>query len=400
MFDAVPAAPPDPILGLTDAFNADPMEGKINLGVGVFKDASGHTPILGCVKEAEQLLLEIETTKGYLPIDGDPAYAAAVQGLLLGEGSAIVDAGRAATSHTPGGTGGLRVVGDYLHQQHPAATLWHSDPTWANHPSIFEAAGVPTKTYAYYDPAANALDFDAMRAALAAVPAGDVVLLHGCCHNPTGVDLAPQQWERVASLLAERGVLPLIDFAYQGFAEGLEEDAAGLRAVCGVCDDVLVCSSFSKNFGLYRERVGALTVIAKTADAAAAVQSQVKVCIRRNYSNPPAHGGSIVAAVLKAPALRERWLAELAMMRGRIHGMRALLRDKLDARGINLSPGGNAFITEQRGMFSYSGLTREQVRRLRDDHHVYVVGSGRINVAGITEANADRLCDAIAAVVV
>ncbi len=257
MFQDVTPAPPDAILGLSEAFKADPRPGKINLAVGVYKDANAKTPVLDAVKAAERRLVDTETTKGYLPIDGSPAYAVRVQAMLFGDGHPTVENGRAGTAHTPGGTGGLRVAGDYLQQNHPGATLWLSDPTWANHQPIFAAAGLATKTYPYLDRQRNTLDFDAMLAALRDIPAGDVVLLHGCCHNPTGVDPTPDQWRDIAAVLAERGVLPLVDFAYQGFGDGLDDDAAGLRAVADACNELLICSSFSKNFGLYNERVGA-----------------------------------------------------------------------------------------------------------------------------------------------
>ena len=399
MFATVDVAPPDPILGLTEAFARDTNPAKINLGVGVYKDAFGRTPILESVKAAERKLIESESTKGYLPIEGSPAYAAAVQGLLFGKDNPVVAAERCATTHTPGGTGGLRVVGDYLHRKHPGATLWLSDPTWANHPAIFAAANVPTKTYAYFDAKANGLAFDAMLADLQKMPVGDVVLLHGCCHNPTGVDPTDAQWDAAAKVLAERQLVPLLDFAYQGFADGISEDAACLRALARHVKEMFICSSFSKNFGLYNERVGALTVVAATADEAAAVQSQIKVCVRTNYSNPPSHGGMVVQTVLADAALTSQWQGEVAAMRKRINGMRTLFAESLDKRGVKLNPAGNGFIAQQRGMFSFSGLSKEQVEKLRKEHAIYIVGSGRINVAGMSEQNMDRLCDALAAVV-
>ena len=398
MLETIAPAPPDAILGLTEAYKADPNPAKINLGVGIYKDAAGQTPVLASVKAAERRKLDAETSKGYMPIDGAPAYATAVQRLMFGADSPVIAENRAATANTPGGTGALRIVGEYLRTNHPDASIWMSEPTWANHPAIFEAAGIPIKTYPYFDKVTNGLAFDAMLDALRQMPAGDVVLLHGCCHNPTGVDPTPEQWAAIANVLAERGVLPLIDFAYQGFAAGLDEDAAGLRAVMAKCDEVLICSSFSKNFGLYCDRVGALTVVTHNADTTAAVHSQVKAAIRRVYSNPPAHGSAIVATILDDPALTEQWQAELATMRDRINDMRKLFAAKLDERGVQLSPDGNAFITRQNGMFSFSGLSKDRVAKLRDDHSIYIVGSGRINVAGITADNVDTLCDAIAKV--
>ncbi len=395
MFEKVQSAPPDPILGLTEAFRGDPNPEKINLSVGVYKDASGNTPILECVKEAEKRLLAEESSKGYRPIDGSPQFAAHVLRLLFAPGHPVIESGRAVSAHTPGGTGALRVAGDYLHTVHPQATLWLSEPTWANHPQVFKAAGVNLKTYPYFDAASNALDFASLKSALESIPTGDVVLLHGCCHNPTGVDPSVDQWHEIAAILKARGVTPLVDFAYQGFAEDLAADAAGLRAIAETVPEFLVASSFSKNFGLYNERVGALSVVAGDSSAAGSVLSQIKVRIRANYSNPPAHGGSIVTTVLDDAQLRAQWEEELAAMRSRINGMRSLLVERLAAAGV---PGDYAFITAQKGMFSFSGLTKDQVQRLRDEHAIYIVGSGRINVAGITEANIDRLASAIKAV--
>jgi aspartate/tyrosine/aromatic aminotransferase len=307
-----------------------------------------------------------------------------------------VASGRSATSHTPGGTGALRVAADFLHDNLPSATIWLSEPTWPNHPTVFAAADVPTKTYAYYDSAAHGVDFAAMTAALRQIPAGDVVLLHACCHNPTGADLTLDQWREVADVVRGRKLLPLVDFAYQGFAEGLEEDSAGVRALAGKGCELLVCSSFSKNFGLYNERVGGLTVVARDAERANIVQSQIKRAIRANYSNPPAHGGAVVRNILSDQSLRAQWVDEVAGMRARIQGMRTLLVDKLQEHGV---PGSWGFMTRQRGMFSYSGLTPTHVDELRARHSIYIVRSGRINVAGITPANVDRLCEAIGDVV-
>lgn len=398
MFQNVTMAAPDPILGLTDAFNNDTNPDKINLSVGVYKDANGKTPVLASVKEAEKRILATEASKGYKPIPGAPEYQKAVQRLLFGADSDVLGSGRAATCHTPGGTGGLRVVGDFLKQNTPDATLWLSDPTWANHGSIFEAAGVATKTYTYFDRANNTLDFDAMTAAIESIPAGDVILLHGCCHNPTGVDPSNEQWEAIGKQLAARNITPLLDFAYQGFADGINEDAVGLRALLATCPELLICSSFSKNFGLYCERTGAFTVVTESADTTSKVFSQVKTCIRRNYSNPPAHGGAIVSTILDDAELAQQWEQELADMRNRINGMRKLFVDSLNTKGIQLSATGNEFIVRQRGMFSFSGLNKDQVAKLRDEHAIYIVGSGRINVAGMTENNMAKIIDAIAAV--
>lgn len=399
MFQSVQPAPPDPILGLTDAFKSDPRSHKINLAVGVYQDEHGKTPTLAAVTAAEKWLLDHEPSKSYLGIDGSPGYGKATRQMLFGQESDLVSNGRAVTFQCPGGTGALRVAADYLAANHPGTTIWISDPTWVNHYAIFEAAGLPTKTYAYFNSQSNTLDFEAMLSALQDIKPGDVVLLHGCCHNPTGVDPTQPQWETIARLIQDNSAVPLIDFAYQGFAQGVSEDAAGLHDVLKICDEAFICSSYSKNFGLYRERVGALTVVARNAEQAAVVQSQVKTAVRRNYSNPPAHGALVVEHILQDTALTGQWLDELASMRGRINGMRAALREALDQRGVLLNAEGNGFIEQQKGMFTMSGLTKDQVAKLKADHAIYIVGSGRINVAGITPSNLGTLCDAIAAVV-
>ncbi|MGH7786565.1 MAG: aromatic amino acid transaminase [Candidatus Binatia bacterium] len=395
MFEKVATAPPDPILGLTDAFKQDPRTDKINLSVGVFQDAAGTTPVLPSVKEAERRLLEAERSKSYKPIDGDPDYGRRVRELLFGRDSALVGSGRAATAHTPGGTGGLRVLADFLARSKVSGRVWLSDPTWANHAQIFESAGLTTTTYPYFDKATNGLDFAAMRAALAQVPAGEAVLLHACCHNPTGVDPTAEQWREIAAVVAQRRTLPVVDFAYQGFGEGIEADAVGVRILLEHVDELAICSSFSKNFGLYNERTGALTLVAKDAAQAASVQSQVKVCVRANYSNPPAHGAAIVTAILSDATLRAQWEQEVAGMRERIASMRQLFVDGLKRAGV---PGDFSFIARQKGMFSFSGLTAAQVQRLRDEFAIYAVGSGRINVAGMNERTMPALCAAIAKV--
>lgn len=396
MFEKMEMAPADPILGLNEAFAKDTNENKINLGVGVYKDGEGWTPIFDSVKKAEERILADEDTKDYLTITGLPSYNAAVQVLLWGSDHEIVTSGRAGTVQTPGGTGALRVAGDFIHQHMPKATLWLSDPTWANHPKVFQSAGVPTKTYRYYSPETFGLDFDALIEDLAKIPSGDVVLLHGCCHNPTGVDPSPEQWEKIADVLEGSGVLALVDFAYHGLGDGLEKDAAGLRALSRPGCELLVATSYSKNFGLYRERIGALTVVAADEDASAKALSHVKICVRTNYSNPPAHGAQIVATVLGDPELRVQWDEEVKGMRDRINGMRKKFVDGLEKKGVKRD---FSFIAHQRGMFSFSGLTPEQVAVLREKHSIYIVGSGRINVAGITDANIGPLCDAIAEVV-
>ncbi len=393
MFERITPAPPDAILGLTVAFRNDPNPNKINLGVGVYKDAQGRTPVLHSVKRAEARILETEATKSYLDIDGSPAYAAAVQELLFGAGHEALASKRAVTAQTPGGTGALRVAADFIARVLPGRRVWISDPTWPNHPSIFRAAGLEVATYPYFDAARNGVNFEQMVATVAQIPAGDVLLLHGCCHNPTGSDLTPAQWSQIADLVAERKLLPLIDFAYQGFADGLREDAAGLLAMARPGCELLVASSFSKNFGLYNERIGALTVVAATESAAQSALSHVKQAIRANYSNPPAHGAAIVTTVLSDPDLRAEWEGEVAEMRERINTMRHLFVETLNEKGVARD---FSFIARQRGMFSFSGLNAAQVQALRDRYGIYVVGGGRINVAGMTEANMDYLCAAIA----
>jgi len=396
MFESVQPAPPDAILGLSEAFRADPNPQKINLTVGVYQTPAGKTPVLDVVREAERRLLDANEGKSYLPIPGSPLYATCVQELLFGVGHEANASSRAVTAHTPGGTGALRVAGDFLAQNFPGKTVWLSKPTWPNHPAVFAAAGVAAKTYPYFDAATGGLDFDALKRAIATIPAGDVCLLHGCCHNPTGVDPSPGQWQQLVGLIRDRGILPLVDFAYQGFADGIDEDAAPVRLFCQPGEELIVCSSFSKNFGLYRERVGAMTVVTADGTTADAVASQIKVTIRTNYSNPPAHGGAIVATVLGDNTLRARWVEEVDAMRTRLHDARELLVAKLREHGV---PGDYAFLARQRGMFSFSGLSPEHVDTLREKYAIYIVRSGRINVAGISEDNVDRLCAAIKEVV-
>jgi aspartate/tyrosine/aromatic aminotransferase len=396
MFEILDFAPPDAILGLSDAFRQDPNPHKINLSVGVFKDAQGNTPILACVKEAEKRMLDRETHKSYLAIEGLSDYGRYVSHLLFGADHEIVQARRSTTLQTPGGTGALRVAADLLKRKFPHARVWHSRPTWANHPSVFQAADRLIGSYAYIDATQTGLDFAAMLHDLRQIPQGDVVLLHACCHNPTGIDPTLSQWRQIAQVVAERKLLPLIDFAYQGFGEGLDADAMGLRELARSSPELLVCSSFSKNFGLYCERVGALTIVAGTQAAAEAALSHARVCVRTNYSNPPQHGAGIVATVLGDPGLRVQWQQEVDQMRDRIHCMRTrfveLMRSKTKKRDF-------AFLAGQRGMFSYSGLTPLQVDELRTRHAIYIVTQGgRINVAGMTDENLPRLCDAIASV--
>ena len=395
MFEKLETAKPDAILGLTEAFKKDPNPEKINLSVGVYADANGKTPVMSSVKKAEERILGEEATKGYLPIPGAPAYSAAVQELLFGAGHEIISSKRAVTAHTPGGTGALRVAGDFVKKMFPEKKLWMSDPTWPNHPGVFTAAGLEIKTYPYFDAANNSLDFEAMMGAIREIPEGDVILLHGCCHNPTGVDPTVEQWAKIADVIQERKLLPLVDFAYQGLGIGLVEDAAGLLELCRPGCELLIASSFSKNFGLYRERVGALTLVGSSEEGAQKAMGHLKTTIRVNYSNPPSHGGSIVSTVLGDPALRKEWEGEVKEIRDRINGMRTLFVDTLKAKGVERD---FSFIKNQRGMFSFSGLNKDQVERLKAENSIYIVGSGRINVAGMTAGNMDLLCEAIAKV--
>ncbi len=392
-FATVSAAPPDPILGLTDAFNADPRPTKLNLSVGVYKDAAGKTPVLASVKAAEAKLLAGETTKGYLGIDGLADYRHHVYDMIFGDD---VPADRVSVAQTPGGTAAVRVAAEFLADQCPGAKVWMSNPTWANHGAIFRRAGLEPGTYRYLNADKTGLDFAAMMDDLRTGPsAGDAVLLHACCHNPTGVDPTAGQWLQIADLMAQRGLLPLLDFAYQGFGDSLEQDAAGLRTVVRTCGEAMVASSYSKNFGLYSERVGALSMVVRDAGESDAVASQVKRLIRGNYSNPPRHGGAIVAAILDDGELRRQWMSELDDMRGRITRLRGGFIDAMHAA----APGSDyEFLRPQKGMFSYSGLTPMQVDRLKSEHGIYIVGSGRINVAGIDESRLQWLAKAVASV--
>jgi aspartate/tyrosine/aromatic aminotransferase len=395
LFQNLQPAPPDSILGLAEAFLKDPRPEKINLSVGVYQDAHGATPILASVKEAERRLVAAGAPKSYLPISGLAQYAAGVQELLFGNEHEIVLAGRASTAQTPGGTAAVRAAADTVYRLHPTAKVWISQPTWPNHPSIFAAAGLKVETYPYFDAETNDLALDALLSHLEKIPPGNVVLLHGGCHNPTGVDPTRDQWRRIADVIYARNLFPLIDFAYQGFGDGIREDTLGILTLCRPGQEALICSSFSKNFGLYSERVGALTVVASDRAAAETALSHVKACIRANWSNPPAHGARIVAAVLGDPELRRQWEGEVAAMRERIHGMRRRFVEAMRAAG---SQRDWSFLQRQRGMFSFSGLTPVQVDQLRSEYGIYIVGNGRINVAGMTEANLPPLCRAIAAV--
>lgn len=396
MFEHLTAAPPDAILGLTEAWKKDPNPLKINLGVGIYKDDKGQTPVLDSVKTAEARILASASTKSYMPIGGAPEYSKFVQRLILGEDHPVIEEGRIRTAHTPGGTGGLRVGADFLRKVRPGATVWISRPTWANHKGIFEAAGFTVKEYAYYNPSTRGMDEAAMLADLGNVAAGDIVLLHVCCHNPTGVDMTHAQWQKVGAIAAAKGWLPFLDFAYQGFGAGVEEDRAGLLEMVKACREVLVSSSFSKNFGLYQDRTGAFSVIAANAAQADIAFSHVEIAIRVNYSNPPAHGGLIVSTILADDTLSAQWLEELARMRHRIAEVRTKFVNAMKAAGIKTD---FSFIQQQKGMFSFSGLSDDQVAHLREKRSIYIVKGGRISVAGITSQNIGYLCDSIKEVV-
>ena len=391
-FASVPLAPRDPILGLTEAFNADQNPAKVNLGVGVYQDANGKLPLLDCVRRAEQRLAVDPKPRGYLPIDGLPAYVAAVRSLVFGEGSPVLD--RVVTVQALGGTGALRVGADFLRRFAPDAKVLISDPSWENHEALFTRAGFTVESYRYYDPVARAVDFEGMVADLAAAPAGTIVVLHACCHNPTGYDLTAQQWKRVLQVVRDGDLLPFLDMAYQGFANSLEADAQVVRDFAESGLPVLVATSFSKSLSLYGERVGALSLVCGDPDEAQRMLSQDKIVIRTNYSNPPTHGANLVATVLGDPELRTLWVSELGAMRDRIKSMRHRLVAGLEATGID----DMGFIETQVGMFSYSGLTKAQMVTLRDEYGVYGTDKGRICVAALNDHNVDYVCQAIAAV--
>lgn len=394
LFAAVEMAPRDPILGLNEAFNAETNPKKVNLGVGVYFGDDGKIPLLAAVKAAEKARLETQPPRGYQPIEGTPAYNGAVQALLFGKDSELLAAGRAVTCQCLGGTGALKVGADYLKRLLPDATVYISDPSWENHRALFESAGFPVKDYAYYDAATRGVNFAGMKAALAAMPAKSIVVLHACCHNPTGADLTTAQWAEVVAAIKERNLVAFIDMAYQGFADGIKQDAAALDLFAASGLQFFVSSSFSKSFSLYGERVGALSIVTAGKDESARVLSQVKRVIRTNYSNPPTHGGAVVAAVLSSPELRQMWEDELAGMRERIRAMRASLVDNLKAAGAP----DFSFINVQRGMFSYTGLTAAQVERMRAEYGIYAVGTGRICVAALNTRNIGYVAEAMAAV--
>jgi aromatic-amino-acid transaminase len=393
----VEMAPKDPILGVTEIYNADTNPNKVNLGVGVYLDDNAKVPVLQAVRTVEQKLAETAMPRNYLPIDGLPAYNKAVQAVVFGADNELVKSSRIVTVQTLGGTGGLKVAADYWRRVNPNAEAWISDPSWENHRALLEFAGFKVNTYAYYDAQTHGLRFDAMLASLNTIPEGDIVVLHACCHNPTGVDLTMAQWEKVIEVVKARNLLPLLDLAYQGFADGLDADAAAVRAFAKACPAVFVASSFSKSLSLYGERVGAFSVVTDSAEQAAKVLSQVKRVIRTNYSNPSTHGGQTVAAVLTTPELRTQWEAELGQMRDRIKTMRRALVEKIRAQRADFD---FSYVVDQRGMFSYSGLTKEHVRRLREEYSIYALDSGRICVAALNSKNVDYVANAIAKVLI
>jgi aromatic-amino-acid transaminase len=396
MLAAVELAPRDPILGISEAYAADPNPLKANLGVGMYYDDSGKLPLLECVSRAEQELSAKGAPRGYLPIDGIAAYDKAVQALVFGADNEVVTSGRTITLQALGGTGGLKIGADFLRRFAPSAQVYISDPSWENHRALFEGAGFVVQTYGYYDPATRGLDFDGMLSSLGRVPHGSIVVLHACCHNPTGVDPTPEQWTRIIDVVRAGGLVPFLDLAYQGFGDGTEADAAVVRQFAATPGPLFVSTSFSKSFSLYGERVGALSVVAADRDEAQRVLSQIKRVVRANYSTPPTHGGQIVTAVLGTPELHALWEAELAMMRNRIKLMRAELVERLHERVPNAN---YRYILAQRGMFSYTGLTKAQVARLRSEFSIYAIDTGRICVAALNSRNVEAIANAIAAVV-
>ncbi len=391
MFESLEQLSPDPILGLMAAFREDARTQKIDLGVGVYRNDAGDTPIMQCVVEAEQRRHDTETTKTYIGPPGTPEFNVAARGLMFGAQHAVLKDNRVAGVQTPGGCGALRVGAELIKRARPQTTIWVSAPTWANHVPLLGNAGLAIKEYDYYDKSTHGLNADAMMAALAEVPSGDIVLLHGCCHNPSGVDLKPEHWDAVGRLANERGFTPFIDLAYQGLGDGLEADALGVRVLANACPELIVASSYSKNFGLYRERVGALQIVSPNPAQTGIVQSQLASVVRGIYSMPPAHGAALVEIILGDEALHASWIAELDGMRERINGLRDLLAQRLGERtGQDFG-----FIREQRGMFSFLGISQAQVERLREEFGIYMVDSSRINVAGVNGANIDHFVESM-----
>jgi len=394
MFEQLKPVPTDPILGLMSEYKADTNPKKVDLSVGVYKNETGDTPVMRAVKKAEQIRLETETTKSYLGLAGDVQYNELMTSLVFGD-HATVKANRIKTAQTPGGTGSLRVAAEFIKRSNPNASIWVTNPTWANHFSIFGAAGLETKEFPYFDFDTMGLKFDEMVSTLNTVPAGDVVLLHACCHNPSGMDLTLEQWQIVADISKKQGFTFLIDSAYQGFGKGLDEDAAGVRLLAEQLDELLVCASCSKNFGLYRDRVGAFSVMTATAEQTEIAYSVALNVIRAIYSMPPAHGAAVVANILSNPQLRALWEEELQEKRTRINGLRSYIVEKFKEHNV---PGNFDFIAKQNGMFSFLGIDKEAIQTLKDDYSIYIVGSSRINVAGVNKSNADYLAKALATV--
>ena len=396
IFVAVELAPRDPILGLNESFNADTRSTKVNLGVGVYFDDNGKIPLLAAVKAAEDARVKAALPRGYQPIEGAPAYNQAVQNLLLGKDSALIANGQVITAQALGGTGALKIGADYLKRLNPNAKVYISDPSWENHRALFESAGFVVENYPYYDAATRGVNFVGMKACLNSLDAGSVIILHACCHNPTGADLTDTQWQEVVELCRARNLVPFLDMAYQGFADGIEPDAVAVRAFSASGLQFFVSSSFSKSFSLYGERVGALSIITAGKDESARVMSQLKRVIRTNYSNPPIHGGALVATVLASPELRQMWETELAGMRDRIRTMRTSLVESIKAQGVVQD---FSFVIQQRGMFSYTGLTVAQVERMKEEFGIYAVSTGRICLAALNTKNVDYVAKAIATVI-
>ncbi|GIU35552.1 aspartate/tyrosine/aromatic aminotransferase [Shewanella schlegeliana] len=396
MFNKLTAMPADPILGLLTKYREDIHPQKVDLGVGVYKDETGHTPILSCVKKAEKFRLDTESTKVYIGPTGSADFNRLMSELAFGIDNPAIIANRVRTLSTPGGTGALRVAADFIKRCNPNTVVWVSDPTWANHTGLFEAAGITVKTYPYYDYDTKSLKFDEMKATLSNVSADDVVLLHACCHNPSGADLTPTQWDEIIALTAHKGFTPLIDMAYQGFGDGVDEDAYGVRKMAASVENMVLCSSCSKNFGLYRERIGACSIIGKDATSADIAFSVLLYVVRCIYSMPPAHGAAIVETILGSDELKQEWLGELKVMRERINGNRAMLVTKLREKGVQRN---FDFVAEQKGMFSFLGITPAQVTELQEHYSVYMVDSSRISIAGIGTGNVDYLAESIAKVI-
>ncbi|RVU34317.1 aspartate/tyrosine/aromatic aminotransferase [Rheinheimera riviphila] len=394
MFSHLQPVATDPILGLMATYKEDPNPLKVDLGVGVYKDEQGHTAVLECVKKAEKLRLDHEDSKTYIGMAGDLSFNAHIEKLAFGPHKVLLE-GRTTTAHTPGGTGALRVAAEFIKRANPDATIWVTNPTWANHISMFQAAGLKVKEYAYYDYSTKGLQEEQMFAELAQVPAGDVVLVHACCHNPSGMDLNFAQWQRFTALAKEKGFTPLVDMAYQGFGLGLDEDTAGLRHLANEVAELILCTSCSKNFGLYRERIGAVSVVAADKKTVEIARSVLLSVVRSIYSMPPAHGAIIVSHILDSAELTALWHQELATMRNRINDYRQLIIDKLAAEGVQQD---FSFITKQHGMFSFLGINKAQIDRLRSEFSIYMVGSSRVSIAGLNHSNIDYFAKSVAAV--